>query len=87
MHVFKIVLYAVTGAGAFFFGFREFKLRNELTDGVLRGPGSGQVAEQFKRQRVLWSLPPEARAPYNRAAALKFVFVALLIIEVLFLQR
>ncbi|HXE07433.1 MAG TPA: hypothetical protein VN612_06035 [Acidobacteriaceae bacterium] len=87
MHIFKFLLYALTAGGMFFFGFRQMRLRNELTDDVLRGPGSGQIAESFKRQRILDSLPPELLVPCNRAAALKFGFFALLVIEVVLLQR
>lgn len=86
MHIFKIVLYVTTFAGAFFFGFQERKLRNGLTDDVLRGAGSGQIAEQFNRQHILNTLSPEVLVPLRRATILKFVFLALLVVDVFILQ-
>ena len=86
MHTFKIVVYFLTAACMFFFGFQERKLRNDLTDDVLRGAGSGQIAEQFKRQHILNTLSPEVLVPLRRATILKFVFLALLVVEVFILQ-
>jgi len=92
MFVFKLVLYVLSGGLVFFFGAREYKLRDELTESALQQREmfglveTGQITEQFKRRGILNSLPPEARAPYKRAVILKFGFLALLIVEVCILQ-
>jgi hypothetical protein len=87
MHMFEIALYVLTTGGMFFFGFREHNLRNQLTDDVLRGSGSSQIAEQFKRQRILNDLPPETLILLKRATIFKLVFFALFVVEVLVFQR
>jgi len=90
----KIALYCVTSAAALFFAFREQKLRRALTDeefqpsknvgdfGVLN-----DLSEEMQRERILRALPPQALRKYRMAVGLKFLFVAILIAEVIVLQK
>ncbi len=95
MLVFKITLYALTLGMAFFFGFWEMKLRGELTEEALeRQPETVSdycdifynIRKQVRRERVLNSLPHEARSKLNVIIGLKFVFALILFIEVVLLQ-
>jgi hypothetical protein len=94
MFALKSAMYVATIAAAFFFAFWELKIRRRLTDGALpsRESPSGlgvlnDVSKQITRERVLRNLPRERLSKYRTVVALKFVFVALLIVEVLVLQR
>jgi hypothetical protein len=94
MFILKVVIYSVTIAAALFFAFREDRLRRQLTDEAPQPPVSvgdmgyiNDFKEEMRRERYLSSLPKQALFKYRRAAMLKFLFVAILIAEVLILQR
>ena len=96
MFILKCIIYSITLGLAFYFAYWELRLKEELTDkkltdnewgGISDPTILGDFAERMRRERVLNSLPKEARAKFNRAVALKFLFIGLLIVEVLVLQR
>lgn len=96
MLAFKVVLYIVTIGSAFFFAFWEWKLRRRLTDEALAQQSesvsdysdlSYDIRREMRRERILKSLPPEAMFKLKVIASFKFLFVAVLIVEVFFLQR
>jgi hypothetical protein len=93
--IFKAVLYVLTAGSALVFGFWEFKLRDQLTDekleqqderpsdyGLLYG-----LKRQLRREGILRNFPPETRSKYKMIVGLKFFFMAILIAEVIILQR
>jgi hypothetical protein len=90
----KVVVYFGTISAAFFFGFWELNLKRQLTDGALR-PSKGSIdvgvlddlAERMKRERLLRSLPRQTLFKIRIVVGLKFLFVAIFLAEVLFLQR
>ncbi len=91
----KAVLYALTAGSAFSFGIWELRLRNQLTDDQLEQknetPGDSgfffDLKRQFRRERILAGVTPGARSKYRVVAGLKFLFAAILVIEVIVLQR
>ena len=94
MHTVKIAVYALTVTGMFFFGFLELKLKRDLLDNYPREPervsDMGALSSIFmgiKDERLLNSLPSELRHKDRVAARFKFILFAILIIEVLILQR
>ena len=96
MFVLKCIVYSVTIVLAMYFGYWELRLKAQLTDkeltdkewgGISDPTILGDFAERIRRELVLKTLPKKARAKFNRAVALKFLFLALLVIEVLVLQN
>ncbi len=95
MLVFKIVLYIVTLAATFFFAIRERKLKEELTDEILRRQRENvsdfdsfyEIRKDIKRERILRDLPRRAKSKLNMAIGLKFLFGLAFCIEILILQR
>lgn len=94
MFALKSAVYVPTIAATFFFAFWEMKIRRQLTDGPLpshENPGDfglfGDISKEMNRERILRSLPRERLSKYRTVMVLKFVFIALLIVEVLVLQR
>jgi hypothetical protein len=94
MFLVKVIIYSATILAVVFFAFWELRLKRQLTDGI--SPDSGMVSEsgfihdlskRMERERVLRSLPKEKLVKFRRVVALKFLLVALLIIEVFVLQR
>lgn len=94
MFILKFVIYTVTIASAMFFAFWELRLKRRLTEGV--SPQSekiselgamGDLSERMKRERALGYLPKATLAKFRTIVALKFLFVAILIVEVIVLQR
>jgi hypothetical protein len=92
----RIALVVPTIAAWFFCEFWEKKIRRQLTDEAFyQQPESlSDVQDTFynmrremRRERILKSLPPEMRLKYRRVVGLKFSLFALLIVEVLVLQR
>jgi hypothetical protein len=95
MLAFKAALYTLTIGSAFFFAFWEWKLRRRLTDEALERHTESVsdysdalygIRKETRRHRILKSLPPEALFKLRAVASFKFLFVAILIIEVIFLQ-
>jgi hypothetical protein len=91
---FKVVLYCATIAAALFFAFWELKLKRQLTDGALQPLKSvsdmgisNDLSERMKRERLLRSLPRQMRFKLRMVVGLKFLFVAILIVEVILLQK
>jgi len=96
MLAFKVALYVMTIVCAFFFGFWELKLRRRLTDEAMWQQHEGvndyldasyDIRKEIRRERVLKSLPPEALFRLRLIASLKFLLIAILVIEVIVLQR
>lgn len=92
----KIALYILTIGSAFFFAFLESKLRHRLTDEALEQQSesvsdysdlSYGIRKEVRRERILERIPPERLFKLRVFASLKFLFVAILIVEVIFLQR
>jgi coproporphyrinogen III oxidase len=94
MHTLNAVIYGATIAAAFVFAFWERKLKLQLTDeavqpvkyvsdlGVLY-----DLKENLRRENFLSTLPPQAKIKYRVAVGLKFLFLAILFVEVIFLQQ
>jgi hypothetical protein len=94
MLAFKIALYTVTLASAFLFGFWENKLFSELTDGAEQEEKNvsqfgffNDISNRIKRRRFLKTLSPEMTFKYKVIVGMKFLCMAMLIAEVLVLQR
>jgi hypothetical protein len=87
----KFVTYFLTIAFAMFFAFWELRLKHQLTDRASspsRSPSElGVMNERMNRERLIESLPKKARARLRTVVVLKFLFVAILIVEVIVLQR
>ncbi len=90
----KVFVYSLTLALAMFFAFWELRLKRQLTDSALtpntRPSEFGVVndlSERMSRERVIAALPREALTKLRTVVALKFLFVAILIVEVVVLQR
>ena len=94
MFVLKTVIYCTTIAAAMYFASWELRLRRQLTESAVeplkRVSKIGfinDVSEQFRRERVLRELPKHQLSKLRRVALLKFLFAAILIAEVIVLQR
>jgi hypothetical protein len=96
MLAFKAALYTLTIGSAFFFAFWEWKLRRQLTDEALEQQNesisdysdvSYGIRREVRRERIMKNLPPEELFKFRVVASLKFIFVAILIAEVIFLQK
>jgi hypothetical protein len=100
--IMKVVTYSVTLAAAMFCGYWELRLKRELTDDApqlpVRPSDSGflsNIADKLRRsdiadrmrRELYMDLPEQALAKYHRAVVLKFVFAAILVAEVIILQR
>ena len=90
----RLIIYSATILAAMFFAFWELRLKRQLTEGI--SSDSGMVSElgfihdlskKMECERVLRALPKEKLVKFRRVVALRFLFVALLIIEVIMLQR
>jgi hypothetical protein len=92
--ILKVVLYCTTIAVALVFAFWELKLKRQLTDedfqpsknvgdfGILN-----DLSERMQREHILRGLPQQVRRKFKVVVGFKFLFLALLIIEVFVLQR
>jgi hypothetical protein len=95
MLIFKIALYSLTTVGALYCAFWEMKLKNQLTEDALKRQYEGvsdfgifnDLSNRMKRERFLKTLSSEELFKYRVAVSLKFIFVAVLIGEVVWLQR
>jgi hypothetical protein len=90
----KFITYFLTIAFAMFFAFWELRLKHQLTDRASSPSGSpselgvmNDLSERMNRERSIESLPKKARAKLRTVVVLKFLFVAILIVEVIVLQR
>jgi hypothetical protein len=93
MFALKTVVYGLTTAAMFFFAIWELQIRRKLTDGVLQSDEippnfgfSSDFSKEINRERILRSLSRERLFKYRSVKVLKFVFFALLFVEVLVLQ-
>ncbi|UWZ82384.1 hypothetical protein [Occallatibacter riparius] len=92
---FKIALYVLTIGAAFFCAFWERRRRLRLTDEPLELQHQDVsdygalyvIKEEIRRERILKSLPRETLAKLRLVGCLKFLFLAVLAIEVVLLQR
>lgn len=93
MFTLKAVTYSATIAAAMFFGFWELRLKRQLTDTALELSkavsdfGIVNLSERLKREEILRGLPKQAKFKLRTVVILKFVFIAILIMEVVILQR
>ena len=94
MFALKVLIYGATLTAAFFFAFLEMKIKLQLTDPTFRpskNPGDfgvlNDLSERMQRERILSGLPKQVRRKFNLVVGLKFLFVALLILEVMFLHK
>jgi hypothetical protein len=90
----KSAVYVLTFATALFFGFWELKIKRQLVDAALptnENPSDlgvwNDLAKRMERERFLRSLPRERLSKYHIIVGLKFLFAALLVVEVIVLQR
>ena len=77
-----------------FFAYWELRLKRQLTDDPLapveRAIDFGitdELSDRLRRERILRELPKQALFKFRLAVALKFLFLAILIAEVIVLQR
>lgn len=94
MTMLKFTIYSLTITLAMFFAFWELRLKRQLTDGV---PPTSEVpselgvmndlSERMSRERMIGDLPKETLTKLRTIVALKFLFVAILILEVIVLQK
>ncbi len=76
-----------------FFGFWELRLKRRLTDSapqpskIVSDLGVINLSDRLMRERILKDLPREAKFKYRMVVMFKFIFVAILIAEVIILQR
>jgi hypothetical protein len=90
----KLFIYALTAALAMFFAFWELRLKRQLTDSAAT-PNTrpsefgviNDLSERMNRERVLADLPRETLTKFRAVVALKFLFVVMLIVEVIILQK
>ena len=94
MFILKAATYGATVAAAIFFGFWELRLKRQLTDSaakpVERVSDLGimhDLSERIRRERVLRDLPGQALFKFRMVVVFKLLFVAILIAEVIILQR
>jgi hypothetical protein len=94
MFILKVVTYSATIAAAIFFAFWELRLKRQLTDGEARpvervsDPGViNDLSERMRREQALRYLPKQALFKLRMIVVLKFLLVAILIAEVIILQR
>ena len=96
MLAFKAVLYSLTAGSMFFFGGWEMWLKRRLTEKALEQQPENvrghwdvlySIKKDFRCERILQNLPPEALRKYKMAVILKFLFMVILAVEVIFLQR
>jgi hypothetical protein len=90
----KILIYCVTIAAMFFFASWEMRLKRRLTEDALQTPRDvvdfgvlDALSDRMERERFLKSLPPEKLFKFRVVMGLKFLFIAMLIIEVICLQK
>jgi hypothetical protein len=77
-----------------FFGFWELRLKRQLTDVAMQPTKEGvglevrsDVSERMRREQILKGLPKQSVSKLKTVVMLKFLFVAILIAEVIVLQR
>ena len=94
MFILKVVIYSATIAAALFFGFWELKLKRQLTDGAFQPSKNvgdfgalNDLSERMQRERILRGLPKQVLLKFKMVVGLKFLFLAILIVEVIFLQK
>lgn len=94
MFILKVVTYCATIAAAMFFAFWELRLKRQLTDDAVRPVERvsdlgvmNDLSERMRREQVLRDLPKQALFKLRMVVALKFLLVAILILEVIILQR
>jgi hypothetical protein len=90
----KVVVYCITLASALFFAFWELKLKRRLTEEAFRPSDRAgdfgilnDLPEKMKREQILRDQPRQALFKFRMVVILKFLFVAILIVEVIVLQR
>lgn len=93
MLTFKVITYSVTIAAAMFFAFWELRLKRQLTDSAVQPTekvidfGVINLSERIRREQALRDLPRQALFKFRMVVMFKFLFVALLIAEVVIIQR
>jgi hypothetical protein len=94
MLILKLVTYSVTFGAAILFAFLEQRLKLQLTDADFQPSNSpadfgvlNDLSERLQRERILKGLPKQTLHKFKVIVGLKFLFLALLVAEVLFLQK
>ena len=94
MFILKVVTYCATIAAAMLFAFWELRLKRQLTDGAVRPVERvcdlgviNDLSERMRREQALRDLPKQALFKLRMVVVLKFLLVAILIAEVIVLQR
>ena len=94
MFILKVVTYGATIAVAMFFAFWELRLKRQLTDSAMQSVERvsdlgimNDLSERMRREQVLRDLPKQALFKFRIVVTLKFLFVAILIAEVVILQK
>lgn len=92
MFILKAVTYSGTILAALFFAFWELRLKDRLTDRLQPSKtasdfGAINLSERLRRESALRDLPKPALFWLRIVIMFKFLFVAILIAEVIVLQR
>jgi len=90
----RATVYPLTLVAAFVFAFWELKLKRQLSDEAIRRSNDvgdfgllNSLSERIERERIVESRPQETLRTLRLVVGLKFVSVALFIVEVIVLQR
>jgi hypothetical protein len=93
MFILKALAYSITILIAVFFGFWELRLKEQLTDAAVEPSkmvsdfGTVDLSDRLRRERALSDLPKQALFKLRMVVMLKFLFAAMLVAEVIVLQR
>lgn len=89
----RFLTYSLTLALAMLFGYWELQLKRRLADNAFR-PNTrpsefgvtNDLSEKMERERTIAALPKAALKPYRTVVTIKFLLLAILIVEVIVLQ-
>jgi len=96
MIAFKAALFVLTFGCALFFAGWAMREKRRLTVEALEQQHESvsdycevfyDIKKDIRRERILRSLPPQALSKYRVLGILQFVFLAMLVLEVILLQR
>jgi hypothetical protein len=94
MFMLKVVTYCATIAAAMVFAFWELRLKRQLTESAMQPLEKvsdigimDDLSERIRRERVLNGLPKHSQFKLRMVVTFKFLFVTILIVEVIILQK
>jgi hypothetical protein len=94
MNLFRVAVYSLTITGTLLLSFWETKLKHRLTEDTPQPPENvsdygmlSEISKNIRRERFLNTLPPNTLTKLRTVIGLKFLGVALLVLEVIVFQR